>query len=272
MLITSYLIGLATFSFAKTALDWEKEKKRIFQARASGSNNTTLVYPTSWLAGLHVASLGVSIIFGFSPIAASITSILIPSATLYISFLRKKRQHAIFEDQVEPLLTSIANSLYGNPGIINALREAKDNAEQPMKKELARVLTDIDNGSDICNALGRFSRRIGSEIIELAVDGILICHETGGNLSNLLEGLSTVARTRTNLKGKIKAVTAQQKTTATLVAVIPIIFVFMTHAFSPTYQEHLSSPSGIAVIAYAVISVSIGFAWLKRMTDIRFAR
>jgi tight adherence protein B len=171
------------------------------------------------------------------------------------------------ENQVEPLLTSLANSLYGNPAIVNALREAEKSAEQPMKNELTRALSEIDHGNDINRSLEGLASKVDSATLFLAVDGILICRETGGSLSRLLGNLSSVASTRSNLKGKIKALTSQQKTVATLVAVVPIGFVLLSFGISPAYQESLRTPFGVGAVLYAIISVAIGFVWLNKMTD-----
>lgn len=288
MFLMSYLIGMAFFCFVKFAIDRKKEKKRLFKVFVSADEKSkskrpiliskklfgrfglVLGYdnPVVVLAGIHLMSLGASLICGLNQIMAAMVSVLAPGTFIFYAILRDRRQRTTLENQVELLLTSIANSLYGNPAITNALREAEEVAEQPMKKEIAIALTEIDHGCDINSALERFSSRVDSEIVGLAVDGILICRETGGSLSRLLEGLSSVARTRGNLKGKIKALTAQQKTTATFVAIIPIAFVLFSQAFSPAYQESLRTPTGVGVTVYALISVAIGFVWLNKMTDI----
>ncbi len=288
MLLTIYLIGLSVFYILRLACDWKSERKRSFKRSINADDNSSpkkksafskrvlsqlqltsdFSCPIIVLVGVHIVSLGASIVCGLNQLMAVALSVLIPSIVVYSSLSYNRKQRRAFANQVEPLLTGIANSLYGNPAIINAVREAKESSDQPMRDELSRALTEIDHGRDIASALGRFSSRIDDEIISLAVDGILICRETGGNLSSLLESLSSVARTRTNLEGKIKAMTAQQKTSARFVAVTPIMFILFSQAFSPTYQENLSTPIGIAVTTYAFVSVSVGFIWLNRMTDI----
>jgi tight adherence protein B len=281
VVLASYLAGVAAFFLTQAIIDMRKEKKRVFRLMVSPSETKVSEKPlrqagfildysksTPALAGLHLIGLGVSLMCGLEQIIAVIVSFLAPSAIVCYSILYERKQRAVLENQVESLLNSIVNSLYGSPAITNALREAEEVAEQPMKKELTRALKEIDHGCDIASALKRFSYRVDNEIVDLAVDGILICRETGGSLSRLLEGLSSVARTRSNLKGRIKALTAQQKTTATFVAIIPIGFVLFTQSFSQTYQESFKTSTGIGVIAYASISVVVGFLWLNKMTDI----
>ena len=72
------------------------------------------------------------------------------------------------------------------------------------------------------------ARRMQSVDFDLAVAGILINRQVGGNLAELLDNIVTTIRERVKLKAFIRVLTAQQRLSAwVVVAVPPVVLVVM---------------------------------------------
>jgi tight adherence protein B len=287
MLATSYLAGIAVFLSLACLLGRKEEERRIFKVKAGARMQehyywvTRRIRKTIILAGLsidtesfinmlllgHVLGIGLGLVFGYGDVFAAVLAIGIPSIALGYLFLQIRRRQDLLGSQVEVLLESFSSSLYSNPAIVSAIHTASKSADQPMKKELDRIINELEHGTDIRRALLNLTKRINSEVLDLAVSGIIICRDTGGNMSRMLESLVEIARTRDSLQGRIRAMMSQQQTTARLVTAIPLLFVVSAQGLNPAYKDYFMTPLGIAVITYTIASVSLGFVWLRKMTD-----
>lgn len=275
------------FLFLTSLFGWKDEKKRIFKLRAGVririengwllkqlgkiANRAGFSLPPETLLLVlvfgHVFGVGIGLIYGQSDIATAGLAFVIPGITLaYFAFKIRRRQN-LLNAQVEAFLESTSNALYGNPAILSAIQAAYQAADQPMKGELERVLNEIEHGIEISRALTSLTRRIDSEVLSLAISGIIVCRDTGGNMSKMLESLVEIARIRSNLHGKIRAMTSQQRTTAILVTAIPLLFIVCAQGLNPAYKDYFMTPLGGIVIAYTIISVVVGFLWLNKMTS-----
>lgn len=269
-LTVTYTFGVGFFLVLWLLLRRPEERNR-FLKRVYGS---TPGFDTRDLQSLRavllhciviICLLVIGINIGASIIIA-ISAAFIPSVAKHIRFQKRKTQ---IDGQVETFLTNLSCALYLDPSIFHGLNEAKNEAGPPMRDEVCKTLAEIEAGAALSDAIYRLSHRVNDEVFEMAIHGITICSETGGDLARYLNSLAQLKRDRARIKGRVKAMASQQKATAKIVAFIPILFIGLIWMANPSFLQYFTSPIGIGAAVYSVISVAIGFVVMNKMGELR---
>ena len=86
-------------------------------------------------------------------------------------------------------------------------------------------------------ALQNLAKRVPLLEVHFFVSAVLLQKRTGGNLSELLDKLAVLIRERFKLRGKIKAISAHGRITATTLSIIPIAVAFLMFYTNREYVE-----------------------------------
>ena len=202
------------------------------------------------------------------PLVFSIFAVL---AGIYFPYLvlniYKNKRTTRLESQFEIALLDMANAVRTGANLVQYFEVAKDEAPLPLKGELEIVINEIEMGRDVDDTLRSLSRRVGSKVVDIAINSMMIQRKTGGNLPRLLEEISKRLRIDNNLKSQLRAASVQQKTQAIIISIFPLMFMLVVSIFNPHYLEYLRSSVGTIVIAYSVISNVAGYLLIRRFTS-----
>jgi len=202
------------------------------------------------------------------PLVFSIFAVL---AGIYFPYLvlniYKNKRTTRLESQFEIALLDMANAVRTGANLVQCFEVAKDEAPLPLKGELEIVINEIEMGRDVDDTLRSLSRRVGSKVVDIAINSMMIQRKTGGNLPRLLEEISKRLRIDNNLKSQLRAASVQQKTQAIIISIFPLMFMLVVSIFNPHYLEYLRSSVGTIVIAYSVISNVAGYLLIRRFTS-----
>jgi len=78
----------------------------------------------------------------------------------------------------------------------------------PIKSEFELVLNQNKLGSSLESAFIDLSKRVVADEVEMFVTSVVILKETGGNLAETFDTITTLIRERIKVENKIKAMTA----------------------------------------------------------------
>jgi tight adherence protein B len=81
--------------------------------------------------------------------------------------------------------------------------------------------------------------RVPSQDLRVLVTGMLVQKETGGNLAEILDRISTTIRERMKLHGEIKTHTAQGRMTGWILCMLPVVMLVVINMISPGYSKML---------------------------------
>ena len=141
--------------------------------------------------------------------------------------------------------------------------------EDPIGLEFRRVISDLQVGRQMEEALWRCADRIGVPEFRFFVVCIAVQRETGGNLGETLENLSEILRKRRAAKLKIKALSAEARFSALLIGSLPFIMIGILYLVNPGYISTLwTDPRGIVMLSVGGTWMAVGFAIMAKM--IRF--
>jgi len=189
---------------------------------------------------------------------------------VYCKILRQKRLarfSALLPETVDVIVRGIRVG-YPLPAALNLVaREMPD----PIGTEFGIVADEIAFGQDIRTAIGNLYRRVGQDDLLLLIMAINIQSQTGGNLAEILTGLSRLLRSRSKIRMKIRALSADGRMSAIVLSVIPFVLFGGICLISPSYfGEIRHHPLVGPALAYAAISLIFGNIVMYRMVNFKF--
>lgn len=183
---------------------------------------------------------------------------------------RQRRRSKLFADQLPGMLNTIIGSLRGGFSLSQALSNVPREAPEPTALEMRRVVQEIQLGLSIDKALTNLAQRMESEDLELLVAVLKIHGRVGGNLTVVLENISTTIMERTRLRREINVITSQQRYASYVLGLLPVILALLLLTINPNYMMRLFAPGWtLCIPAFAVIMNVLGFAAIQKIVDIK---
>ncbi|MPN20571.1 hypothetical protein SDC9_167950 [bioreactor metagenome] len=105
----------------------------------------------------------------------------------------------------------------------------------------------------------------------LIIAAVLIQRQVGGNLSEILDGISDTIRERLKIKTSIKVLTASGRTSGMVVGLMPVFIMFVLMLINPSYiRMFFDTTVGITMLCIAGFLEAIGFLCVKKIVSIKF--
>lgn len=191
-----------------------------------------------------------------------------------------KRQQGIrlakFNDQLGDMLNLMVNGLRAGYSTMQAMEAISRELPAPICDEFRRVVQEMQIGIPMEKALDNLLRRIPSEDLDFVITAINVQREVGGNLSEILDTISFTIRERVRIKGEIRVMTAQVRTSGAVLSLIPVFLALALWFVSPEYigsffddNPFIPQPwCGIISIAVIVGMVAAGYFAMMKIADI----
>lgn len=187
-------------------------------------------------------------------------------AILPYGILRRQHDKRVrrIEEQLDSWLLMLSNALKAVPSIGEAMGASARLMRPPISEELDLCLKELALGSPLDQAILNMARRIDSSVVAGALATVLIARQTGGDLPKLLENAASTLREMARLEGVVRTKTAEGRSQAWVLAVIPFALVGMLHKIDP----HWLVPLTRTTLGYTLIGVSVGL-WLLAIVAAR---
>jgi tight adherence protein B len=192
-------------------------------------------------------------------------------AALPYFFLRFRQagRLQVFNNQLNNVLMQLSGSLRAGYALLQAIDLVSHEMPAPAGPEFGLVVRDVKLGRATLEALDDLADRVGSDDLALIVTAIRIHYETGGNLATVLDNIAETIRERTRLKGEIKSLTAMQRYSGYVLAVLPFLVFLILMLINPSYEMHLFDPGLTLVIpVLALVSMIMGFLIIRSIVNI----
>jgi tight adherence protein B len=194
----------------------------------------------------------------------------------YIGFRQRKRL-AAFSEQLPNTITLLANSLRAGSSFLQGVELVTREAQPPISEEFERVVREMSLGVALQPALANLVRRVKSEDLELMVTAINIQSQVGGNLATVLDSIAFTIRERIRIIGEIRVLTSMQRYSGYVITLLPVGLAGILFLVSPGYITSLFSdksmtlglPTGVIFLIVGLISMAIGYVFIRRIVDIK---
>jgi tight adherence protein B len=187
---------------------------------------------------------------------------------LYAMFKRKSRLKK-FEEVFPDALEFVSRSMRAGHAFSVSLEMIHREFPEPLSSEFRRTFEEHNLGLPIEIALQKLATRIPSLDVHFFVSAVLLQKRTGGNLAEILDKLAYVIRERFKLRGRIRAVSAHGKMTATALSCIPIAVAVLMFYTNPDYVKFFfTDDTGNIMMGCAVALQVIGYLIMKKIVNI----
>jgi len=179
------------------------------------------------------------------------------------------RRMAKFEEQFPEAIDLIARALRAGHAFTTGLGMVAEEVEEPVRTEF-RLLHDRQNyGMPLADALRSLATRVPLLDARFFTTAVLTQRESGGNLSEVLDGLSKLIRERFRLKRQVRVLSAHGRITGSVLAALPIVLGALMFFIAPEHIGLLfTDPLGVRMIAGACVLQVIGFIAMRRIVNI----
>jgi tight adherence protein B len=143
-----------------------------------------------------------------------------------------------------------------NAAIAIVAREMPD----PLGTEFGLIADEATYGMNLNDALDRLASRVPVPDLRFFTIAVNIQSTSGGNLAEVLEGLSKVIRARFKLFRKVRAITAEARWSGWFLSVFPIIALLLVQLVKPDYYEAVEDhvlfvPGAIVTAVLLVLNI-----------------
>lgn len=174
-----------------------------------------------------------------------------------------------FESQLPDTLNLLATSLRAGYSLLQAVEAVGEEAPEPTRREFGRAMAEIRLGRPINDALEDIAVRMTSQDFEWAVMAIGIQREVGGNLAEVLQTTSETMVQRNRLRREMKALTAEGRISAIVLALLPIFLFVFINIVNPGYMKPLvESTIGWLLLGGGLVFIGIGIFWMSRIVKV----
>jgi tight adherence protein B len=185
----------------------------------------------------------------------------------FLSSMSKRRQNAFLRDLPDALDVMVRGLKAGLP-LSDAMRVIATEAGPPIAPEFMEIVEGQRLGVTIDQGLERMFERM--PLPEVSFLGIVISiqSKSGGNLSEALGNLSRVLRDRKKMKGKVRAMAQEAKSSAAIIGALPFLIVGAIFMLSPKYLEPLfTTDTGHLILIGCGVWMLMGVLTMRKMIN-----
>jgi tight adherence protein B len=167
----------------------------------------------------------------------------------------RKKFLDVFPDALDLIRRAVKAGLPVNEALAVAGREIAD----PVGSELRRALEQVQIGVHMNEALQETADRIRVADFRFLVVALILQQRTGGSLAETLANLSGVIRARKALRQKARALSAEAKASAAVLAILPFVVGGLMYVINRDLARALiEDPRGRFMVGVAFLSLVTG--------------
>jgi len=249
----------------------EKVTLRLRLERAGLDASPRDFYIASMISGILT---GAAVHFGTSStplmtlVAAFIGTFGLPR--WFLSKLVKRYQYKFISELANAIDVVVRGVKSGLP-LNECLQVIARESPEPLASEFREVVEEQRMGVPLADALERLCRRVPLAEVRFLTIVISIQQQAGGNLSEALGNLSGVLRDRFRLQMKVKALSAEAKASAMVLASLPPAVMSMVYMTSPEYIMPLfTTLPGKFMLAAGAGWMMCGVLIMRKMINFKF--
>jgi len=228
--------------------------------------------PGKLVLTIGVAALGAYLIVQMiynSMLAGAIAGIVVGFIPTGVVGILRQRRMRDFEKHFPEAIDLLSRAVRAGHAFSTGLEMIGKELPEPVSGEFRRTFEEQNLGLPLREALFNLATRVPLVDVRIFVTALLIQKETGGNLAEILDNLSTTIRERFKILGEVRVRTAQGRLTAGILIALPPIMLLLLKSMNPEYVNLLwNDPWGIKVLLGALCLQIVGSMMLWKIVHI----
>lgn len=183
---------------------------------------------------------------------------------------KAKKRMSLLEEQLPDSIDLMVRSLRVGHPFSTAIGIVAKEIPDPLGSEFGVIADEAAYGRDVTESLKAFAERMDSQDLRFLAVAVSIQQQSGGNLAEILDGLSKVIRARFKLFRRVKAITAEAKWSGMFLSGFPIAALIMINVIKPDYYDGVKeTPAFIPAALFVIVFLIINIIYMKVMTNIK---
>lgn len=183
---------------------------------------------------------------------------------------KAKKRTSMLEEQLPEAVELMVRSLRVGHPFSSAVAIVAKEVPDPLGTEMGVISDETAYGRDMGEALRDMAERIDLQDLRFLAVAVNIQQTAGGNLAEILDGLSKVIRARFKLFRRVKAITAEAKWSGTFLSAFPLLALVAINLLKPDYYDAVMEtpvfiPACLVVAAFLAINVFV----MKSLVNIK---
>ena len=180
---------------------------------------------------------------------------------MWINSKAAKRM-AMIEEQLPEAIELMVRSLRVGHPFNSAIQIVATEVADPLDTEMGVISDEVAYGRNVGECLKSMAERLDMQDMRFLAVAVTIQQQSGGNLAEILDGLSRVIRSRFRLFRRVKAITAEAKWSGKLLSGFPIVAMIGINLIDPTYFDEVKEapefiPACLVVVALLIANMFV---------------
>jgi tight adherence protein B len=202
-----------------------------------------------------VLGVGTYVTAGFflrSPLISIPLGLFCAALPVLVVAWKRKQRLSKFEERFPEALDLLGRAVRAGHAFTTGLEMIAKECAEPLAGEFRTTFEEQNFGLPLRDALLNMSERVPLIDVRFFVTALLIQKETGGNLAEILDGLSRVIRDRFRIYREVQVKSAHGRLTAGILIALPILLGITLSILNPDYMKVLfEDPKGPYVLGIA---------------------
>jgi tight adherence protein B len=224
---------------------------------------TAIIVSVAWFQRFALTLGVIQLIVAVSAAVAVFTPLSV------VSFLAQRKRRRM-QEQFPVGLDIFVRALRSGHPIASAIELLTEEMEDPIGSQFGLVSDEVSYGAELTDALHAMAERWDLDDIRMFVVCLSVQNETGGNLAEILENLSTVIRERASMYMKVRALSSEGRMTGWLLGVLPVFTFIFLFVMNPAFYLGVATDP-IFYIGFPIMIgwYLVGIYMIRRMIDLK---
>jgi tight adherence protein B len=225
---------------------------------------------SAFIAAIVVA-VGLLVTLISNPVFGILLAVAAPFVARIVLAVKTDKRRGKFDAQLTGTIQVLIGGLRVGHSVMRTIEAAAHESEAPTSEELTRIVNETRIGKDTRLAIEDSANRMDSEDFRWIGQAIQINREVGGDLAEVLEQVASTIRERSEIKGHVRALSAEGKMSAYILMALPLGVAFFVGMINPGYLDvFVTKPIGFVMLGLSALMFAIGGFWMSRIIKIKF--
>lgn len=218
-----------------------------------------------------VVATALVVIMGKGPVIIVSTAIIsffgVPR--FVVKKMAANRQKKFLADLAD-VFESMVRLLKAGMPVSEAIKMVAREFTGPIGDEMGRIFDQQKVGVSLSDAVASCAKRMPLTEMQMFSTAISIQAQTGSSLSEVFENLAKTVRARFRLKRKIRALSSEAKSSAAIIAALPVLVALGMWGINPDYIGLLfTTMKGKLMLSGAIFWMFLGVMSMRQMINFK---
>jgi tight adherence protein B len=221
-------------------------------------------------AALGLFGLALPTLLGKPPIFGGVLGLGLAVLPWWRVAGRRGQRVQRLEHQFPEALDLMARAMRAGHSFPTGVKMVGDEMPAPLGHDFRVLFDEMNYGVPTNDALVHLAQRVPLADVSYFVVAVMIQRESGGNLAELLDKISSIVRARLKLLGEIRTLSAEGRLSAIILTALPFCVALVVNLVNPEFMAVLwTDPLGLRMVGVALFMMLAGILWMRKIIRIR---